>query len=268
MKKEGIFKVIGVIATVFILFAGVPLILEYLIFRNNVYSVLSNGEWGSFLGSYIGGIIGGTGTLIAMYVTTKETRKVQEENLNQLKEDRLLEDKKERKVFADGIAHDISVYSTDITKYFHACRNVDRLDMDRYNANMQLQNIQNRIQEKYTRRKMMNVSRNSETYLSIESEIKQLQDEESKIRYKLEHIENEIHNIQGDRRIAVECYFILKIKLQSIKEAHPLLEQLEYIHENSSNVKGTHLEFAKEETQKLLDLTVAFIDKYINQIAS
>lgn len=266
MKKM---KIIGItIVVLLVLFAGVPLVLEHFIFRNEVYSALQNGEWASFLGSYIGGIVGGAGTIIAMWVTTTETRKVQEENLNKLKEDRLLADKKERKQFADGIAHDISVYTTDIIKYFHDSRNVDRLEVDKYNIDMHLQSIQNQIQEKYSRKQTLSVNRDSATYFSIESEIEQLKVEESKTRYKLERIEKEIHSIQGDRTIAVECYFLLKIKLQDIPEAVPLLEKLEYIHKNSSNVKGTHLEFAKEETQKLLDLTVAFIDKYINQIAS
>ena len=108
MKKKDYLKpIIITVVVLLILFAGIPLILEHLIFRNNVYSVLTNGEWGSFLGSYIGGIVGGAGTLIAMYVTTKETRKVQDENLNQLNADRSLEDKKERKQFADKIAEDV-----------------------------------------------------------------------------------------------------------------------------------------------------------------
>ena len=265
MKKRSYLKIIGITVVVMsALFAGIPLFLEHFIFRNNVYSVLTNGEWGSFLGSYIGGIVGGAGTLVALWVTTNETRKIQEENLNQLKENRSLEDKKERKQFADGIAHDISVYTTDIIKYFHDCRRVDRLDVDRYNVDMKLKSIQNQIQGEYARKQNIGLERNTATYLSIESKIEQLGREESRIRYKLERIENEIRNISGDRRIAVERYFVLRIKLQDIEEAISLVEQLEYIHINSSNVKDTRLEFAKEETQKLLDMTVEFINKYVN----
>ena len=50
-----------------------PFILEYAIFRNTFYSAISNSDWSSFLGGYIGGIA----TLFAVYITTSETRKIQ-----------------------------------------------------------------------------------------------------------------------------------------------------------------------------------------------
>lgn len=267
MNKSNPLKTIGItIVILLVLLAGIPFILEHFIFRNSVYSVLTNGEWASFLGSYIGGVIGGAGTLIALWVTTNETRKVQEENLSQLNADRSLENRKERKQFLDEIAKDISVYVTDIVKYFHDCRSANRLDIDRHNTDMHLKSIQNQIQSKYSQKKKLNIDQNTEAYLGIESEIEQLGQEESDTRYKLERIENEIKNIQGDRRIAVERYFVLRIKLQNIKEAQSLLEQLEYIHTNSANVNGTHLDFAKEETQKLLDITIDFINGYMAQV--
>ena len=73
-----------------------PFALEIFIFRNNVYSVLSNGEWGGFLGSYIGGALGGIGTLLAVYITTKETRKTQQENSAQIESERKRNEKTER----------------------------------------------------------------------------------------------------------------------------------------------------------------------------
>ena len=264
MKKDGIFRVVGVITTVFILFAGVPLVLEYLIFRNNVYSVLSNGEWGSFLGSYIGGIIGGTGTLIAMYVTTKETRKVQNENLNQFNADRSLEDKKERKQFADKIAEDVSVYITDINNYFYACRHSERLDKDRYNADMQLNGIRNNIQQQYTQQQKLSIESETEQYLLIDTEIDKLKEKEAEAIQKLQHIENEIDKNQVNRTIAIERLNILKIRLQNIPEASALIAKLEYIHSHSFSL-GVEFDFMDKETRQLLDITIDFIDKYVNQ---
>jgi len=43
------------------------------------------------------------------------------------------------------------------------------------------------------------------------------------------------------------------------------MNQLEYIHKNSANVDGTDLNFIHNETKKLLNMTVHFIDKYVNQ---
>lgn len=158
MKKKDYLKTIIItVVVLLILFAGIPLILEHLIFRNNVYSVLTNGEWGSFLGSYIGGIVGGAGTLIAMYVTTKETRKVQDENSNQLKEDRSLDSKKERKQFADGIAKDIASYITDISQYYYAnCWSWD-LQRKKNDAIHELEQIRSKILQIYAQQENMDI---------------------------------------------------------------------------------------------------------------
>lgn len=265
MKKKNHLKTIIITVVVLLfLFAGIPLILEYLIFRNNVYSVLTNGEWGSFLGSYIGGIVGGVGTLIAMYVTTKETRKVQDENLNQLNADRSLEDKKERKQFADKIAEDVSVYITDINNYFYACRHSERLDKDRYNADMQLNGIRNNIQQQYTQQQKLSIESETEQYLLIDTEIDKLKEKEAEAIQKLQHIENEIDKNQVNRTIAIERLNILKIRLKNIPEASALIAKLEYIHSHSFGL-GVEFDFMDKETTQLLNITMEFIDKYVNQ---
>ena len=51
-------------------------------------------DWDSFLGSYVGGLLGGLGTLIAVYITTSQTRDVQNENMQQHKTDIEAETKK------------------------------------------------------------------------------------------------------------------------------------------------------------------------------
>lgn len=265
MKKKNHLKIIIItVVVLLILFAGIPLILEHLIFRNNVYSVLTNGEWGSFLGSYIGGIVGGAGTLIAMYVTTKETRKVQDENINQLNADRSLEDKKERKQFADKIAEDVSVYITDINNYFYACRHSKRLDEDRYNADMRLSDIRNNIQQQYSQQQKLSIESETEQYLLIDAEISKLKEKEAAAIQKLQHIENEIDKNQVNRTIAIERLNILKIRLQNIPEASALIAKLEYIHSHSFSL-GVEFDFMDKETRQLLDITIDFIDKYVNQ---
>ena len=165
MKKSNPLKAIGIIvAILLVLLAGIPLILEHFVSRNSVYSVLTNGEWASFLGSYIGGVVGGAGTLIALWVTTNETRKIQEENLNQFNADRSLNDRKERKQFADIIAQDISIYIANINNYFYASRHSERLDNDRYNADIRLNDI--RITPELEHRKSGYVERKWRPYQS------------------------------------------------------------------------------------------------------
>ena len=76
-KKQRIVRII--VVYVFIGFI-IPIVLRHAVFENDVYSKLSNEGWASFLGSYVGGVLGGLGTLIAMYMTIKQTTEIQEEN--------------------------------------------------------------------------------------------------------------------------------------------------------------------------------------------
>lgn len=64
-------------ALVIVLLLGIclPLFLEFFIWRNSFPSVLDNSDWSSFLGSYLGGIIGGFATLLSVRFTLLETRK-------------------------------------------------------------------------------------------------------------------------------------------------------------------------------------------------
>lgn len=49
---------------------GIPIFLEFFIFRNAFPSVLNNGEWAAFLGSYLGGVV----SLIGIYLTIRFTQ--------------------------------------------------------------------------------------------------------------------------------------------------------------------------------------------------
>lgn len=115
-------KIIIFLSVVAILF--MPFLLEMFIFRNEVYSALTNGEWGGFLGSYIGGAFGGIGTLLAVYITTKETREIQKSTLQQIEKDRALNARNERKQFANEIAEIIAKYISEISAYFYGCRTI------------------------------------------------------------------------------------------------------------------------------------------------
>ena len=69
----------------------VPLFLDWFIWSNDFPSSISNEDWSGFLGSYLGGIIGGIGTLAAVYFTTMETRRVQREEMRKEKYWRCIE---------------------------------------------------------------------------------------------------------------------------------------------------------------------------------
>jgi len=262
MSKKKILVII--LISVFVIVA-LPFVLEAVVFRNEVYSVLSNGEWGGFLGSYIGGALGGVGTLLAVYITTKETRKIQQENSVQIEDEKERTERKERKQFADEIANNIARYITNISKYFYANRALDRLDKDRDRLNKELSSIQQEIQAHYDTQKGLNIEDDLDEYAKIDLEIDQLKQKKDGILIRLQNTEKDIEHNRGDRTIAIECYFLLKIKLKDIDEAKSILSQLEFIHNNSANVEGTDFNFINEETNKLLNMTVRFVDRYVNQ---
>ena len=64
---------------------AIPIILDRVIFSNCIYSNITNGEWASFLGSYIGGVC----TLIAVFMTISDNNKKfkEQKDIQQEKED-------------------------------------------------------------------------------------------------------------------------------------------------------------------------------------
>lgn len=262
MSKKKIAVIIFISAFVIVV---LPFVLEIAIFRNDVYSVLSNGEWGGFLGSYIGGALGGIGTLLAVYITTKETRKIQQENSTQIEDEKRRNERKERKQFADEIAKDIATYITDISNYFYACRALEQLYSKEKNLNDELYRIDCQIGEKHNALKKLNLDENTDEYISVQNEIEELKQKESELKYRIEKNAREIERNKADRTVANERYFLLQMKLQNIEKGEAILKQLEFIHSNSTNMGGTDYDFISIESDKLLNMTVRFADIYINQ---
>lgn len=256
MSKKHILIIIYVLILIILL---LPIILEFFVFRNEVYSALTNGEWGGFLGSYIGGAIGGIGTLLAVYITTKETQKVQNDTLNQMQYDRDLSAKKERKEFTDEIASNVAKYIAEISAYAYGCRALERLNTDLITSKRQLQDIEGEIQHFYE------MERQNDDISHLEVEINLLRQKEAEQKYKIENIEKDIEINKVNRVIANECYFLLKIKLRDIEEAKYLIEQLNYIYENSANIENTSINWLEEAIERLQKNTISFIYRYVEQ---
>lgn len=251
--------IIIILLSIFFVFLT-PFVLELVVFRSNMHSALTNGEWGGFLGSYIGGTFGGIGTLLAVYVTTKETRKVQKDTSKQIEDERKLTAKKHRKLFADEIAVKIAKYIAEIGVYHYGCRALDRLEKNLESEKEVLHDIEKNIRFCYNLEKQMGHN------LDTVDKIEKLKQQEESQRYKIMNIEKEIDKHKVNRIIANECYFFLKIKLQNIDEGKEIMTKLEHIHENSADVKNTSLEWLDIETEMLAEMTVHFITDYVEQI--
>ncbi len=80
MKEKNIKLIIVSIILICVSGIVIPIFSDVFIFGNNCPSNLSNSDWSGFLGGIWGGIIGGIGTLIAVCVTTIDTRMVQNDS--------------------------------------------------------------------------------------------------------------------------------------------------------------------------------------------
>lgn len=246
-------KLIIIVLTTLIISFICPFILEHLIYRNNYYSVLSNGEWSGFLGSYISGLIGGIGTLVAVFISINETRKVQ------YKSDKD-KDYIERKVFSDEIIVYISKYITDINKYFYNCKSAKRNKEHLQQKKKDLKELQDKINQ--CNEKLPQIYSNTEEVIKLSLEKEDLEKKESILKDIIFDIEREIELYRADRTIAIECYYILNIKLKDISIASPVISQLEYIH---NHLFDQNNEWISIETKKLIALTVSFINNYCNE---
>lgn len=90
MKKKNSKIIILCIIIMILGGAVLPLLTDWLIFGNRFPSAISNSDWSGFLGSLWGGVIGGIGTLISIYVTTNDVKYSQEIEKNRDKLERII----------------------------------------------------------------------------------------------------------------------------------------------------------------------------------
>ena len=84
-KYERKWIILGIVYVLFIVCA--PIAIEKLIIANSYSSGASNDGWASFFGSYLGGVFGGTATLMAVLITIRNGKKEQEEEIAREKEE-------------------------------------------------------------------------------------------------------------------------------------------------------------------------------------
>ncbi len=109
----------------------------------------------------------------------------------------------------------------------------------------------------------MDFTRQKKDYIRIDREIEQLKQKEEELKYTIEENVRKMERNKADKTIAIEYYFLIKMKLKDLEAGKNIIHQLEYIHANSSNPGNPSLTFIEKETDKLLNLTVDFVDEYV-----
>lgn len=109
MKNDRFVKFIIIF---FVIFAIVfPIILK------TMYKNLSYPEWYGILASFIGGAIGGITTLIALYISTNQTRRIQADNKEYFEESQNKEKIEKMKTAAFVLFYDLKLYLECIQQY-------------------------------------------------------------------------------------------------------------------------------------------------------
>lgn len=269
MKKNVIWIVIG------LYFVGgiiLPFIFKFCIFENPALSNLSNNEWAGFLGSYVGGIIGGLGTLIAMYYTVKcsfdlqETNRVEaattlqeelerrDEEYKRDKEDREKErredekriDRSERVEFTNTIAQYLGTYIAEISKYHYASIYAESLNEKEKDT-----------KEKFEKA-IKSVKHNQNAFSTLNL---------TKLKYEEASLERMRNSEQGNRLEANKVYFSMKVLLKDVSEADELINKLEILHKNAGIIHPEifYSDWIDNKTNELITEYQNFRKAYINK---
>lgn len=106
-----------------------PLVLAWLIPKQSfIKDFTESNDWIGFWGSYIGAIV----TLVVLWFTREDTRKIQSETKEMQKESIRLEKLREQKIFAYDIAEDIAKYLAETNEYFEEEGNSRKLSKEVY----------------------------------------------------------------------------------------------------------------------------------------
>lgn len=232
-----------------------PLILEYCVFRNTIYSVLSNGEWSGFLGSFVGGIVSGLGTLVAVYFTTSETREIQKKSEKQ-------NNIKECKDFTYNLSKVISDYMADISAYYYSNLKLQEINTNKSMLECQIMGYQSIIKSE-TQSIANEVYPTPELKNAASLRIEDAKQDIENAKYKIAEVDTEIGNISRQRLVATRCYYFLEINLRSITLASKLLKQLEYVQRESSTIYAPH--WIDDQLELIMSLSRQFSEDYLNE---
>lgn len=262
-------RTVSIVVMIIVIYIMVGILLPFLF--KSIFLDLEKKDWAGFLGSYVGGILGGLGTLISVCITVKEGRDMQIENKKDT-DQKILEDKKEREAerkedqrlreqekrrqFAEDIAPYVGKYITYISKYYYGCVMAEGIDKDLRWIKRELERNEGEILSLNKDIKSTEIAFGQRGQLMSQLEELLARKEKMEKRYNEKLKERERNSIECNRIEANECYFILKTKLFNITEANDMLHQMDVLHKEMFN----HLESMSDDW--LGENSKLFMEKY------
>lgn len=239
--NKNVALVFVILIVVFII--SFPLFMEHFILKNNIYSILSNEDWSAFLGSFIGGSIGGIGTMLAVYITTQDTK------IN-VSTERKLRRYAEQKVFIDEIARNVSEFSTDMFNFALAISRYKAVEKNRNDKFEYEKLLQKKVNELITAQ----LGKSSAiTQMSLDENRNKLEETRREVKILNEKLEDKLKDIK--RNVASNNYFLLKVKLKENEGATDLLILLEDIYENTATKSEIEMNWINKKIIELQDCT-------------
>lgn len=263
---------------------GLPFAFKYNIFKSTAYSNLTNNEWIGFLGSYVGGILGGLGTLISVYYTVKTSVDMQKEE-NERRNAEISEEHKrrdleiqaenerkerdERVKFTGEIATLVGEYLTSITNYHFMNVEIERKEKEIADSDKKLYDLKMQENEIYGTLKNNSSGQYDDT---TELKLMQLRNEfDREYRHYNQLLSERSYKLTiGNRSKAIECLHILEAKLIDIEEGKNLLMAIKEFHNHNSLEEhnppknGDPFYWIKEFNEKVIEQYRIFQKEFIN----
>ena len=251
IKKNNSWRTMIIVIGIYIILSIIiPIIFKYCIFENPELSNLTNSEWAGFLGSYAGGILGGLGTLIAMWYTVKTSLNIQKENNDamniQLQSDIQRRDKESREKFANEIANHLGVYITDISKYYYANIELEKLEERK-------EHVAERLSEQEEEEHTFDIHfETMQSYVPMTSKNRVIPEKNRTERAYVDILHEERRIKEMAIRVkANEEYFIMQTLLKNIPTADNLCAEL---NEMQNRVRDENVELTEKWVEKEKDL--------------
>lgn len=282
-KELNTIKPILIFICVYCIFSiGLPLAFKYIIFESTAYSNLTNNEWAGFLGSYVGGILGGLGTLFSVYYTVKTSinmQKAENERRNaeinverqrrdsEIQAENKRKEREDRVKFTGEIATLVGEFLTITSNYHYMNVEVAQIEQnlkDSYDKLYNLKIEESKIYEALNRNSPIQYSITELDLMKVRNDI----DKEER-HYNQLLSEKAYKSYFGNRLKAIECLHILEAKLIDIEEGENLLKAIKCFHnselkKDEKDEKSTSV-WIEQSNEEIIKEYKSFQRNFINK---
>lgn len=215
---------------------------------------------GDLLGFY-GEVLGGFVTLLVLWITTDETRKIQQKNEQQLEDDRKEREWERRKYFTDSVADDISKFVAETVVFADKYRNFVIAEKNKVAHEAELQEIIKQIDANYNE-----MAEKDDVDYKDASKNNELEQKKAETLRRIEVCERHMETlyIDSSRVGALERYTALCLKLHGMRLGRQILNKMDDINEAA---RDATVEFEKLGPMQddLLTLVDVFTKQYLEK---